>query len=88
LRTGQGLVPILADRPTQKDEKAMMTTELRYLLKSNSDHEARSDQASLGDLLADLRAVADDLELDFAGANRVAEARCDFSDKWPFYPRI
>jgi hypothetical protein len=46
----------------------MMTSELRYLLKTASDCEACSDQESLCRLLTDLRAVADDLDLDFAGA--------------------
>jgi hypothetical protein len=48
--------------------RAMMTSELRYLLKTTSDGEACSDQESLRVLLADLRAVADDLDLDFARA--------------------
>ena len=46
----------------------MMTSELRYLLKTNSDYEVCSDQESLRGLLTDLRAVADDLGLDFAAA--------------------
>jgi hypothetical protein len=52
-----------------------MTGELRYLLKTHSDAEACSDQESLGDLIADLRELADDLDLDFAGAFREAEVR-------------
>jgi hypothetical protein len=46
----------------------MMTSELRYLLKTCSDCEACSDQESLRVLLTDLRAVADDLDLDFVAA--------------------
>jgi hypothetical protein len=41
-----------------------MTRELRYLLKTNGDCEARSDQESLCALLTDLRAVGDDVYLD------------------------
>jgi hypothetical protein len=48
--------------------EAMMTSELRYPLKTTSDYEACSDQESLRCLLTDLRAVADDLDLDFAVA--------------------
>jgi hypothetical protein len=55
----------------------MVTSELRYLLKTNSDCEGCSDQDSLRDLLADLRAVADDLDLDFAGASRAFEGFAD-----------
>jgi hypothetical protein len=51
----------------------MMTSELRYLPKTNSDHEVCSDQATLRDLVADLWALADDLELDFGAAFREAE---------------
>jgi hypothetical protein len=50
---------------TPLQEKAMMTSELRYLLKTNSDCDACSDQESLSALLADLREVAHDLDLDF-----------------------
>ena len=57
----------------------MMTSELRYLLKINSDNEACSDQASLRELLDDLQTVAGDLELDFGRAlvevGTVQEAR-------------
>jgi hypothetical protein len=52
-----------------------MTGELRYLLKTHSDQEACSDQESLGDLLADLHEMADDLDLDFVGAYQEAECR-------------
>jgi len=48
----------------------MMTGELRYLLKTNSDCEGCSDQESLCALLTDLQMVADDL--DFAGAHCAA----------------
>jgi hypothetical protein len=66
----------------------MMTSELQYLLKTNSDCEACSDQASLGNLLTDLRAVADDLGLDFAGANLEAGTLYELRDPSPFYPCI
>jgi hypothetical protein len=42
-----------------------MISELEYLLKTHSDHEALSDQSSLRDLVTDLRRLADDLGLDF-----------------------
>ena len=51
----------------------MMNYELEYLLKTNSNSEGCGDQQSLGDLLADLRAVADGLELDFICATSQAE---------------
>jgi hypothetical protein len=63
----------------------MMTSELRYLLKINSDNEVCSDQASLRDLLADLRALADDLDLDFGEANHEAEI---VGDPLRFIPSI
>jgi SAM-dependent methyltransferase len=63
----------------QAKENTMMTSELRYLLKTNSDHEVCSDQASLRDLFADLRALADDLDLDFGEAYREAEIVRDLS---------
>jgi len=50
-----------------------MTSELRYLLKTNSDCEGSSDQDSLRCVLTDLRAVADDLDLGFGRA--LLEAR-------------
>jgi hypothetical protein len=46
----------------------MMTSELRDVLKSNSNYEWCSDQESLREVLVDLREVADALELDFAEA--------------------
>ena len=46
----------------------MMTSELRYVLKSNSDYEGCSDQESLREILVDLRDVAGELDLDFAEA--------------------
>jgi hypothetical protein len=65
-----------------------MSSELRYLLKTDSDCEACSDQASLGDLLTDLRAVADDLGLDFAAAYLEAGTLSELRDPSPFYPCI
>jgi hypothetical protein len=61
----------------------MMTSELRYLLKTNSNCEACSDQASLCALLADLRVVADDLDLDFARADFKAGTQSEWHDQWP-----
>ena len=52
-----------------------MLCELEYLIKSHSDHEALDDQASLRDILTDLRHVADDLGLDFRLA--LTDARAD-----------
>jgi hypothetical protein len=46
----------------------MMTTESRYLHRTNSDCEACGDQESLRVLLTDLRTVVDDFGLDFADA--------------------
>jgi hypothetical protein len=65
----------------------MMTAELQYLLKTNSTCEGCSDQASLRDLLTDLRAVADELDLNFSVANRDAEAASDLHG-WPPQPCI
>jgi hypothetical protein len=65
-----------------------MTTELRYLLKSNSECEACTDQESLCVLLTDLRAVADDLDLDFAGASLRAGDLVALRDLLSFCPNI
>jgi hypothetical protein len=46
----------------------MITSESRYLHKTNSDCEACGDQESLRVLPTDLQAVVDDLGLDFADA--------------------
>jgi hypothetical protein len=46
----------------------MMTSELRYVLKSNGNYEWCSDQESLRELLVDLQEVADELGLDFTEA--------------------
>jgi hypothetical protein len=43
-------------------------SQLEYLLKVHGDEEVRSDQASLQDMLAGLRDLADDLGLDFGAA--------------------
>jgi hypothetical protein len=69
-------------------EKAMMTSELRYLLKTNSNCEGFSDQESLRLLLADLREVANDLELDFCKANVDAETLNEARDWLQFDPAI
>jgi hypothetical protein len=65
-----------------------MTGELRYLLKTHSDQEACSDQESLGDLLADVREMADELDLDFAGASHEAECRRESNGLKAFDPCI
>jgi hypothetical protein len=65
----------------------MMTAELQNLLKTNSNCEGCSDQASLRDLLTDLRAVADELDLSFAAASRDAAAASGLGD-WPTCPCI
>ena len=54
-----------------------MLSELEYLLRTHGDHEALSDQSSLGDVLADLRRLADDLGLDFRLALAAAEVEDD-----------
>jgi hypothetical protein len=66
----------------------MMTNELRYLLKTNSDSEACSDQESLCFLLTDLREVADGLYLDFVRANSKAKTLSDRRDPLVFCPCI
>ena len=66
----------------------MMNSELQYLLKTNSDCEACTDQESLCNLLADLRVVADDLDLDFAGACFEAGDLSVWRDQSPFDPCI
>jgi len=50
-----------------------MLCELENMLKTHGDHEALSDQASLRDLVTDLRRLADDLGLDFRLALTRAE---------------
>jgi hypothetical protein len=80
-------LPILSISDTTQ-WRAPLTSELRHLRKTNSDLEACSDQESLRALLTHLRAVADDLELDFAIACLEAETRCGFGDPLPFEPVI
>ena len=65
-----------------------MTSELRYLLKTNSDCEACNDQESLCIMLTDLRAVADDLALDFARAYSAAGTLAELYDPLSFAPCI
>ena len=65
----------------------MMTCELEYLLKTNSNCEGCGDQESLRDLITDLRVVADELDLNFPAANRAAEAACGLLG-WPLHPCI
>jgi hypothetical protein len=59
-----------------------MLSELEYLLRTHSDHEALSDQSSLQDLVSDLRRLADDLGLDF----RLALAGADVQDDLVLLP--
>ena len=66
----------------------MMNCELRHLLKSNSDYEACTDQESLRALLVDLRGVAEDLDLDFAGAYSEAGTPSELGDEARFCPCI
>ena len=66
----------------------MMTSELRYLIKTTSDCEGCPDQESLYVLLPDLRAVADDLELDFASAYLKAGTFSELLEQSPFCPCI
>jgi hypothetical protein len=71
-----------------QEESANMTSELRFLLKTASESKACSDQESLCELLSDLRVVAEDLDLDFAGAKRDAEIITELRDQSPFCPCI
>jgi hypothetical protein len=66
----------------------MMNNELRYLLRTNSECEACSDQESLCVLLTDLRVVADDLELDFGRAYLRAGPPPELDDPSSFCPCI
>jgi hypothetical protein len=54
-----------------------MLSELEYLLRTHGDQEALSDQASLRDMLTDLRRLADDLGLDFRSALAGAKVEGD-----------
>ena len=45
-----------------------MRSELEFLLRTHGNHEGLNEQSSLGDLLTDLRRLADDLGLDFRTA--------------------
>jgi hypothetical protein len=75
-------------QPVLKENAIMMNSELRYLLKTNSDCEGYTDQQSLSVLLADLRMVAGDLDLDFTVAFLEAGTRSEFCDQLPFSPCI
>jgi hypothetical protein len=65
-----------------------MCSELRFLLKTNSDCEACTDHESLCQLLTDLRILADDLDLDFARAYLQAGTLSELRDQSPFCPSI
>jgi hypothetical protein len=54
-----------------------MFSELEYLMRTYSDHEAVSEQSSLRDMLIGLRRVADDLGLDFRSAIAGAKVEDD-----------
>jgi hypothetical protein len=51
-----------------------MDSELEHLLKTYSDHEVISEQASLRDVLTCLRSMAEELQLDFDEALTESEA--------------
>jgi hypothetical protein len=70
------------------EERAMMSSELRYLLKTNSNCEACTDQESLCVLLTDLRVVADELDLSFSRANFEAGTLSELPDRSTFCPCI
>jgi hypothetical protein len=85
-----GKVFIRLDRLTlgPKRREAMLS-ELEYVLRTHGDHEVLSDQASLRDVLTDLRRLADDLGLDFGSALARAEVEDDpLSTPEAFDPRI
>jgi len=42
-----------------------MFSELEHILRTHGDHEVLSDQASLRDMVAEMRRLADDLGLNF-----------------------
>ena len=65
-----------------------MNSELRYLLKTNSNCEGCSDQESLGNLLCDLREVACDLDLNFDQASHDAKTLHQERDASVFDPCI
>jgi hypothetical protein len=51
----------------------MMEAELEHVLRTYSDHEAVSEQGSLRDLLACLRSLAEELQIDFEEALTASE---------------
>jgi hypothetical protein len=51
-----------------------VVSELEHLLRTHSDHEVISEQGSLRDLLTGLRGLAEELQLDFAGALTESDA--------------
>jgi hypothetical protein len=52
----------------------MMNGELEHLLRTHSNHEGTGEQGSLRDILAGLRCLADELQLDFGEALAGSEA--------------
>jgi hypothetical protein len=66
----------------------MLTAELQYLLTADSNLDGYDHQDRLHLLLADLRSVADDLELDFGRALREAETPREERDAFAFDPCI
>ena len=50
-----------------------MFSELEHILRTHGDHEVLSDQASLRDMVTEMRRLADDLGLDFRLALAGAE---------------
>jgi hypothetical protein len=56
------------------EQETMMDCELEHLLRTYSDHEVISEQGSLRDLLACLRSLAEELQLDFQEALTESDA--------------
>jgi hypothetical protein len=56
-----------------------MDSELEHLLKTYSDHEVISEQASLRDVLTCLRRLAEELQLDFEAA--LTESDATYQDR-------
>jgi hypothetical protein len=73
------LVP--ANGPTSENK-------LLHLLKAYSDHEAKSEQAALRDLLIDLRCIAGERGLDFSDALTRSKCPCAVLSPAAFDSRI
>jgi hypothetical protein len=66
----------------------MMDGELEHLLRTHSAHEAAGEQDSLRDVLAGLRRLADELQLDFDQALAGSEAVYEEQLLLEFDPRL